>query len=274
MHVTSPAQTRDVAGPAANYAPLATNRYAQLAATAAIEQKDKAGPPPLSSPTSPTAPIAPHAASIDKPDKSQRSPLVDSREAEPPMRKSPGPPLPSAPGSARPDSEAERLDRDVARLRSVGLTIEQVEMVQQLWRPIRRADVSSGDGESADRSMELKVDFGFVSQEDAKAALAEAAFPDDPARQKRYKAFLEAQAGESRDYYTVRARLSPVCLSAQAELTERLPARPPIGLLRAACRVQRDEQGLCRQGAQRAERRHRHGRRRHCLRQAGRPVLA
>ncbi|GAA5835505.1 hypothetical protein JCM9279_004563 [Rhodotorula babjevae] len=103
-----------------------------------------------------------------------------------------------APLSARPSS----YELDVDRLRTIGLSPEQVDAVEQMWRP-----VGSPDEQRAERCMDIKVDFGRVAQDDARLALAlddrEPAFPDDPAIQARYTAFLEAQMGESRDYYTV-----------------------------------------------------------------------
>ncbi|GAA5911780.1 hypothetical protein JCM8208_005595 [Rhodotorula glutinis] len=97
-------------------------------------------------------------------------------------------------------------DVDVIRLRSAGLSDEQVVAVQQLWRPVERAEVGPSSRPPAERSMTVKVDFGCVKEEDAKLALSvnarEPAFPDDAASQARYSAFLEAQAGESKDYYT------------------------------------------------------------------------
>ncbi|KPV76017.1 uncharacterized protein RHOBADRAFT_53018 [Rhodotorula graminis WP1] len=116
------------------------------------------------------------------------------------------PPAPTTPGSALQPSPPQNgaYGPEVEHLRTIGLSDEQIVAVQQLWRPIERDEVG---GPTLERRMDVKVDFGCVVEEDARLALAqnarEPAFPDDSASQARYSAFLEAQVGKSRDYYTV-----------------------------------------------------------------------
>ena len=143
-----------------------------------------------------------------------------SKPATPSRPDDAGTPSPSAPLRPSPPHLAQQprsprttaYERDADRLRSIGLSPNQLDAVQQLWHPVERAQLAAHDAQLVERSMDVKVDFGRVAQEDARLALSSdklaPAFPDDPASQVRYSAFLKAQAGESRDYYTVRLSLS------------------------------------------------------------------
>ncbi|GAA6026854.1 hypothetical protein JCM8097_005910 [Rhodosporidiobolus ruineniae] len=110
--------------------------------------------------------------------------------------------------SGHPSSEADKpthqptedldLERDLARLRSSGVSEQDLSSVQQIWSP---------SSLPVERTMSVQADFGFLPQEEAKAALEankrSPAFPDDRLEQGRYEAFLQAQAGESRAYFMV-----------------------------------------------------------------------
>ncbi|KPV76030.1 uncharacterized protein RHOBADRAFT_53030 [Rhodotorula graminis WP1] len=200
--------SHELDGAAVNREPLKINRYDQLAKAGAEKQNDpQARSAPLAAADVAAPAIQSHspsrsglvAASAPAPEHSAAgsaspsSTLVGSRAAPP------GAPQ----ATPAPPSSVDR-DPDVDRLRSIGLSDEQVAAVQQLWRPVERDEVG---GPTLERRMDVQVDFGCVFKEDARLALAqnarEPAFPDDSASQARYSAFLEAQAGESRDYYTV-----------------------------------------------------------------------
>ncbi|GAA5916775.1 hypothetical protein JCM8208_004037, partial [Rhodotorula glutinis] len=201
---TSSQHPPDLDGAAVNRAPLKMNRYDQLAKAAAEQQDDpQACSAPVVAATA-TAPITPTDAStragrvaVSAPTSASPTSTVVGSLAAPPV---------VVQGAPAPPTTAS-IDRDVDRLRSIGLSDEQVVAVQQLWRPVERAEVGPSSRPPAERGMTVKVDFGCVNEEDAKLALSvnahEPAFPDDAASQARYSAFLEAQAGESRDYYTV-----------------------------------------------------------------------
>jgi len=203
---------------AVNSAPLKMNRYEQLAAAGAKKQTD------APSPSAPT-PTAAHTSTTSFTSSGSSTCARSAAASETPART----PAPSsrAPTSVslgslgvtqlqlHDDSTSSTTaahERDVDRLRSIGLSPDQLDAVQQLWRPVERAELASPDAQLVERSMDVKVDFGRVAQEDARLALSSdklaPAFPDDPASQARYSAFLKAQAGESRDYYTVRLSLS------------------------------------------------------------------
>ncbi|GAA6048930.1 hypothetical protein JCM3770_007124 [Rhodotorula araucariae] len=188
--VPSPEQERL----ATNFQQLATNRYAALAAAGAAKQLAAARAP------------ADAAALVH-----QSSPLrtLNTPSATQPKAWQPVSPLVNDQiTEARASSNDLMLERDVERLRSLGLAPELVEAIQQVWRPREEPpSTASSPGEMFERSIDVQVRFGFVPQEIAKKALKEnkvaPTYPDDRVKQARYEAFLAAQAGESRDYYTV-----------------------------------------------------------------------
>lgn len=108
-------------------------------------------------------------------------------------------------------SSATPLSLDLQRLRSIDLPEQLIEGVQRVWDPL-------DDSSRKDRSLSVDVDFGFLPKRDAKAALDAMAeqplFPDDVGKQKMYECFLKANAGESRDWYTVRPSFSLLLSSA------------------------------------------------------------
>ncbi|GAA5970118.1 hypothetical protein JCM11641_000276 [Rhodosporidiobolus odoratus] len=156
----------------ANQEPLVKNRYAQLAATAASDRL----------PASPSSlPDAPSSLQVDA------LPASSTTGAD-----------------AIKPSESIKLDvqRDLDRLRSFGLSSDTLGQVQQAWLPLEQAP-----GGNPSRQVHVEASFGFVPQGRAKHLLetqaSKATFPEDLAMQKRYEAFLQAQAGMSKDYYTV-----------------------------------------------------------------------
>ncbi|GAA5865946.1 hypothetical protein JCM8547_002893 [Rhodosporidiobolus lusitaniae] len=105
-------------------------------------------------------------------------------------------------------SSARPVDLDVARLRSIGVPDSTIDTLQQVWQPYSSADSSSKKQDliHSNRSLQVDVEFGFLPRREAKMALdvnAEKPALEDPAKQKQYEAFLQAQAGESRDWYTI-----------------------------------------------------------------------
>lgn len=121
----------------------------------------------------------------------------------------PSPPLPPI--------QQAMLDTDLSRLRSpiVGLSEHRIAALQRIW------DASDTAPSSSKRELPVQVSFGFLSRDEARNAMRRneqrPAFPEDVVQQKRYEEFLRAQAGESRDWYTVRrgvfrkARICPRC---------------------------------------------------------------
>ncbi|BGP46204.1 hypothetical protein JCM10450v2_002044 [Rhodotorula kratochvilovae] len=91
---------------------------------------------------------------------------------------------------------------DIARLRTLGLTDDELVAVQRAWDPLDHPP-----DDSFDRSIPLTARFGYLPRREAKMALdanaEKPAYPDDEAMQRRFEAFLSAQAGESRDWYTI-----------------------------------------------------------------------
>ncbi|GAA6057789.1 hypothetical protein JCM3770_001041 [Rhodotorula araucariae] len=93
-------------------------------------------------------------------------------------------------------------DCDIARLRALGVSSDDIDAVQRVWDALDRPPDAAYD-----RSVTLTVRFGYLPKREAKMALdvnAETpAYPDDEVMQQRFEAFLTAQAGESRDWYTI-----------------------------------------------------------------------
>ncbi|GAA5829520.1 hypothetical protein JCM11251_000188 [Rhodosporidiobolus azoricus] len=131
------------------------------------------------------------------------------RSINPPTRlRLPGPAT-SAGKEALPskNSEAPSVlaadDPDLARLRTLNLPQHTLNAIQRLWRPLSTEDLDSTA--SFSRSAKFDVDFGFLPKREANLALdanAETpAYADEPEKQKRYEAFLKAQAGNSKDWF-------------------------------------------------------------------------
>ncbi|BGP46190.1 hypothetical protein JCM10450v2_002030 [Rhodotorula kratochvilovae] len=118
-------------------------------------------------------------------------------------------PPPAAVSKTRASPSSSSSVKDVERLRSLGLTPQQIGAIQHMWRPLDESPTTSTTvaDEPFDRTINVQVRFGFVPQEVAKKALREndvaPTYLDDRVKQARYEAFLAAQAGESRTYYTV-----------------------------------------------------------------------
>lgn len=89
---------------------------------------------------------------------------------------------------------------------------DQIKAIERIWTPLHEPPAQPNETAPFDRSVNVTVRFGHVTQSEARAALehnAKApAFPDDAAMQARYEAFLRAQTGDSRDWYTVRETLA------------------------------------------------------------------
>ncbi|GAA6026852.1 hypothetical protein JCM8097_005908 [Rhodosporidiobolus ruineniae] len=101
-------------------------------------------------------------------------------------------------------------ETDLARLRSVNIPESTIASLRKIWAPLEdkgKKNDKLGDGDGDKRTLTIAVEFGFLPQREAKLALdeneREPAYPDEPEKQKRYEAFLKAQAGESKDWYTV-----------------------------------------------------------------------
>ncbi|GAA6001093.1 hypothetical protein JCM10207_007409 [Rhodosporidiobolus poonsookiae] len=174
-----PADSRSLSS--SNVEPLgATNRYSR-------------GPSIPSRPVDPALPPSPPRSRSRKP---SPSPIRDDT-----------PPRLVAPASSNSPSTALERDRD--RLRAIGMSPADVASMERIWAPLDAPPAGSDPSlaSSFSRSVEVKVDFGFLPRREAKLALDanedEAAFPDDPVKQMQYEAFLKAQAGESRDWYTI-----------------------------------------------------------------------
>ena len=195
---------------AINYQPLVTNRYAALAAKGAAKE-----PPPGPAAwralegNEPAQRSSPPAAT----DTSTVTLAASAEPVQPDQRDVDAPQRTSAPAGgqvaeAKANAEGSLLERDLGRLRSLGIEPHQIEAIQQMW-PSLNAPPSSASGadEPFERGIDAQVRFGFVPQEVAKKALRENSvaptYPDDRVKQARYEAFLSAHAGESRDYYTV-----------------------------------------------------------------------
>ncbi|GJN88412.1 hypothetical protein Rhopal_001378-T1 [Rhodotorula paludigena] len=101
----------------------------------------------------------------------------------------------------------EPTELDIQRLRSLGMDDDQIKAIERIWTPLHEPPAQPDGSAPFDRSVDITVQFGHVTQSEARAALehnAKApAFPDDAAMQARYEAFLRAQTGDSRDWYTV-----------------------------------------------------------------------
>ncbi|BGP38112.1 hypothetical protein JCM10449v2_002039 [Rhodotorula kratochvilovae] len=195
---------------AINYQPLVTNRYAALAAKGAAKE-----PPP--GPAAWRALEGNEPAQRSSPPAATDTSTVTLAASAEPVQPDQGdvnaPQRTSAPAGgqvaeAKANAEGSLLERDLDRLRSLGIEPHQIEAIQQMW-PSLNAPPSSASGadEPFERGIDAQVRFGFVPQEVAKKALRENSvaptYPDDRVKQARYEAFLAAQAGESRDYYTV-----------------------------------------------------------------------
>ncbi|BGP14031.1 hypothetical protein JCM10213v2_001969 [Rhodosporidiobolus nylandii] len=135
-------------------------------------------------------PSSPHSV-----DFTCRLPPSASRSIPPPP-----PPYHSAPGTPPPPSP--RLQVDLRRLQSLDLPPAVISDLERIWEPL---DEPPSDGFS--RSVAVPVNFACLSRREAKQALdaneTKPEYPDDATMQARYEAFLKAQAGESRDWYTV-----------------------------------------------------------------------
>ncbi|GAA5996441.1 RNA-binding protein [Rhodotorula paludigena] len=218
-----------------NFAPLAKNRYndhraatgqtdvppaahaAAMAHQLTIERDDPADKAPFKAAarsTAPTSSASGHGLSQIQGQSHERSrssdrtgdqvmlsadeaPIAPVALDEPALRESIDPTMVTA---------AQHED-DLERLRSLGMTDKDIKAIELVWTPLDQPPAGRTSGEAFARSVTTQVRFGYVSPDDARAALehnAEApAFPDDAAMQARYEAFLRAQAGESRDWYTV-----------------------------------------------------------------------
>ncbi|GAA5890340.1 hypothetical protein JCM6882_008800 [Rhodosporidiobolus microsporus] len=160
-----------------NLQPLTKNRYAALAANSS---HNTSSPP---APSSSEPPVA-----------------VDTFTQSP---------RPLENGDAKPASNASK-DVDLAQLEALGLPASTLSSLQQRWAasddPPLPSSSAATDGDSS-RTVEGRVSFGFLPSEQAQAALEankrEPGYPHDPVMQNRYEAFLRAQTGESKDWYTV-----------------------------------------------------------------------
>ncbi|GAA5989162.1 hypothetical protein JCM5350_005107 [Sporobolomyces pararoseus] len=138
---------------------------------------------------------------------SQSSPRRRSR-SPPPRRHSLSPPRPLSNGTpdtpprrtASPDSQ---LAMDLSRIRSLNLSLEDLEAIQRIWTPLEAPPRSPH--QDFNREVDVNVKFGFLPRSEALSALEDKdpVFPEDPLLEKRYRSFLEGQAGVSRDYYTI-----------------------------------------------------------------------
>ncbi|GJN88424.1 hypothetical protein Rhopal_001390-T1 [Rhodotorula paludigena] len=218
----------------ANFAPLAKNRYEHCAATgqtdvppaagaAAMARQvtierdapaDMAPSPATARSTAPTSSASAQAFSriqgqshkrLTNSDRTGDQVMLSADEA------------PIAPVALDESALCESIDStmptpaqyedDLERLRSLGMTAEDIKAIELVWTPLDQPLAGRTSGEAFARSVTTQVRFGYVSPNEARAALehnaAVPAFPDDAAMQARYEAFLRAQAGESRDWYTV-----------------------------------------------------------------------
>jgi hypothetical protein len=166
-------------GSKANAQPLIGNRYAQLAANEAsnLSGPSPSPPPLLKSPR--------HSPSYQQSPSTRSAPIV---------------PSPKAPSPALTDDE-----KALKHLSSLGVPPSTLATLPLLWST---SDYSTPPSLSSRRTT-ATVDFGFLPAADARFALEakakEKPYKDDPIKQHRYEAFLEAQAGLSRDWYTVRS---------------------------------------------------------------------
>jgi hypothetical protein len=104
---------------------------------------------------------------------------------------------------------------DLSRIRSLNLSLEDLQAIERIWTPLEAppplhsALASTSSSSTAERTfnreVDVKVKFGFLPQSQALSALEdrEPVFPDDAQLEKRYRSFLEAQAGVGRDHYTI-----------------------------------------------------------------------
>ncbi|GAA5947557.1 hypothetical protein JCM3765_001727 [Sporobolomyces pararoseus] len=140
---------------------------------------------------------------------SQLSPRRRSRSRSPPRPKhSLSPPRPLSNGtpdtpprrSRSPDSQ---LAMDLSRIRSLNLSSEDLEAIQRIWTPLEAPPRSPN--QNFNREVDVNVKFGFLPRSEALSALEdkEPVFQEDPLLERRYRSFLEGQAGISRDYYTI-----------------------------------------------------------------------
>ncbi|BGP14014.1 hypothetical protein JCM10213v2_001952 [Rhodosporidiobolus nylandii] len=117
----------------------------------------------------------------------------------PSSSRSPPPASPSQPAPSAPPTD---LEHDIARLKSVGTSSADIEALQRIWDPLDTLPSTDFS-----RTISVNASFGFLSRAEAQRALEanemRQAYPDNPAMQERYEAFLKAQAGESKDWYTV-----------------------------------------------------------------------
>ncbi|GAA5970080.1 hypothetical protein JCM11641_000259 [Rhodosporidiobolus odoratus] len=151
-----------------------------------------------------STPSAPHQQETNPTRLSASSP-VSSASAKPASRL---PILQHSPPAPPPRPASPSLEIDLARLRSLALPPSTFNDIQQIWKPVDHPpSASASDSPPLTRRLQVEVDFGFLDRREAKLALDANAekpvYPDDPGMQQRYETFLKAQAGESRDWYTV-----------------------------------------------------------------------
>lgn len=92
----------------------------------------------------------------------------------------------------------ERLDEsrlDESRLESLNLSREDIQSVKKLWQPIFHPPTPDFN-----RTIQLKVTYGWVNPEIAKKALGlpNPFLPNDSNNAALFESFLKAQTGESR----------------------------------------------------------------------------
>lgn len=88
---------------------------------------------------------------------------------------------------------------DNSRLESLNLSREDIEKIKILWQPI-----TSPPSADFNRTIDLKVTYGWVRPDIAKAALLKPnPFPNDAQKAAQFRNFLLSQTGESKDHYTV-----------------------------------------------------------------------
>jgi len=106
----------------------------------------------------------------------------------------------SAATSLSPSAQQRSLDD--ARLASLNYTAQDVAALDTLMTPMDHPPSAEFD-----RTAQLEVNFGYLEPEVARKALerqgVKRAFGEDERMQLAYETFLRAQAGESRDLYTV-----------------------------------------------------------------------
>jgi hypothetical protein len=98
-----------------------------------------------------------------------------------------------------PDALEARNRFDIARLESLNLSPEDIDIICRIWAPSQAPPTRNFT-----RTVNVGATFGYLKESDAQAALDSAApFPDDPKMQHQYETFLDAQVGKSKDHYTV-----------------------------------------------------------------------